>query len=281
MNDTNLVNILVAINITGLVLLAIIISVVLLFKMNWDVGVETVKQLAVGYRFLLADLRNAQTMILTLKSFNNFHFVKVQPILDMEEILIKHYDLLSKENHPLQYTVIEQLDILTFLRDQVRTETFLPNANLERDYGIFAKVVNRRWKEQILISPVKRRIILKLGVLKMFIGNRCTSPFNSGEDQNFTDKGVTKGQNDYDLQKFYRDFEELEDSREMIIETKRDAFEDIEEALANKDYDRLARLTLSELEVGDQGILTRLREIWDRIGSQNLPSNIRTELYAF
>ncbi|OMJ72813.1 hypothetical protein SteCoe_28648 [Stentor coeruleus] len=280
MNDTNLVNILVAINITGLVLIGIIISVVLLFKMNWDVGIETVKQLAIGYRFLLADLRNAQTMILTLKSFNNFHFVKVKPILDMEEILIEHYGLLSKENHPLQYTVIEQLDILTFLRDQVRTETFLPNKNLERDYLIFAKVVNRRWKEQILISPIKRRILLKLGVLNMFIGNRCTSPFNSGENLNFDDKGVTKGQSDYDLQKFYKDFENFEDSREMAIDTKRDAFEDIEESIANKDYDQLARLTLSELEVGDQNMLSQLREIWDKIGPQNLAPNIRTELYA-
>ncbi|OMJ82282.1 hypothetical protein SteCoe_17063 [Stentor coeruleus] len=277
MIDANLVNILVAINATGVVLIIIILIIVALFRMNWDVSIETVKQLAVGYRYLLADLRNAQTMILTLKSFNNSHFVKEKPIKQMEEILIKHYDLLSKENHPLQYTVIEQLDVLTFLRGQVHKETFLPNKNLERDYGLFAKVVNRRWREQILITPVKRRILLKLGVLKMFLGKRETQPFNSGDNQSYMDKKI-KGHDDLDLTKFYDDFDNFDSGR--IMDTRRDVLEEIEEALANDEIERLVKITHAQLEANDPRVLGRLREIWNQIGYDQLPKNLQSELYS-
>lgn len=283
MVDENLVNIIIAINVTGLVLILIILLMVLVFRAKWDVGIDTVKQLAIAYRFLLADLRNAQKMILTLRTYNSFRFVKTDPIEKMIDILTEHYKLLSKENHPLQYTVVEQLDILSFMKLQVKEVTLLPSKKLERDFGLLVKVVNRRWREQILISPVKRKLLLKLGVLKMFLGKMITKPFNSGEDSNYLEKGeATKGE--YDIGKLYQDFEDLESSREMVIDTKRDnengAIGEIDDAINKNDLNRLIKITGDQITYEDSQILHYLKSVWTRIGLEKLPQNLHSQLFA-
>jgi hypothetical protein len=276
MADSNLVNILMVINIVGLIMGFIIILMIAMFRLNWDVGIESIKQLAVAYRFLLDDLRNSQKMILTLKSMTNFHFVRKEPIVKMEEILVNHYQLLSKEKHPLQFTVMEQLDILSFLREQVEDETLLPSFKLERDYGLLVRVVNRRWKEQILFNPIKRRILLKLGVLKLFLGERQTNPFNSGETgEMYKDKKNSE----YDINKFYREFEEMESSREGIIENQFGR-EDINNAVRKKDFELLIQITISLIDANDQKLLKRVKKAWNKLGTSQLPQNIHQQLFS-
>jgi len=276
MVDSNLVNILVAVNVVALVFILVFFLLILLFKLRWDVGVDTIKQLAIAYRYLLDDLRNAQRMILELKSMTNFHFVRVEPIRKMENLLVEHYQLLSKERHPLQFTVMEQLDILTYLRSVVEDETFLPSKKLERDYGLLVKVVNRRWVEQILFNPIKRRILLKLGVLKLFLGNRETNPFNSGETGD-VDK-ARKNPRDYDLNQFYREFEDMESSRDGIVDTrygKRDA----KQAVMTRDLEKMMTISLVALDTNDKELLKSVKKGWQKLGTENIPRNLYNQLF--
>ena len=278
MVDENLVNILVAINITGLVLIVIIFIMIYVFNIKWDIGIDSIKQLAIAYRCLLSDLRNAQKMILTLRTFTNYNFVKFEPIEKMTTLLTDHYKLLSDENHPLQYTVLEQLDILCFIKGQVHNETLLPSKNLERDYGLLKTVVTRRWREQILINPIKRRLLLKLGVLKLFLGNRETKPFNSGDDSNCFKKGE-KTTDRYDIDKFYKEFEDMESSGDVMVDTKRNLVEDIEEAVESKDINALIKATEIQLDYQDQQVLLYLKNVWNAIGIEKLPKNLYDHLF--
>lgn len=276
MVDSNLVNIIIAVNVVALVFIVIILLITFLFRLSWDVGVDTIKQLAIAYRYLLDDLRNAEQMILTLKSMTNFHFVRVAPIDKMEDILVGHYQLLSKEKHPLQFTVMEQLDILTFLRDQVAKETLLPSKKLERDYGLLVMVVNRRWKEQILFNPIKRRILLKLGVLKMFLGKRETNPFNSGEIGD-VDK-ARKNPREYDLNQFYREFEDMESSRDGIIDKNYDP-KDLKQAVRQRDFHELINITIDAIDGNQENMLKKVRKAWEKLGTEHLPSHLQSQLF--
>jgi hypothetical protein len=277
MVDSNFNNLLIAINVTAVVLIVIIILLFLIFRLKWDIGVEDVQQLALGYRYLLADLRNAQKMILTLRTFNNFRFVKLEPIEKMEKILLDHYHLLSKENHPLQYTVVEQLDILTYMRTQAKPQTLLPCPKLERDYGLLVKVVNRRTREQILMSPVKRRLLLKLGVLKLLLGRRETQPFNSGENLDYI-KNKTKDNENPDLNKFYQEFEDLESSREILSETKKDPIDEINELV--DDIPGLLLVTQIHISNKNPDALNHLRKVWTNKGINQLPKRLRSKLFS-
>ena len=278
MVDANLINILIAINATGIVLLVVLFGMVFMFRFKWEVGIESVKQLAIAYRYLLSDLRNAQKMILTLRTFNNYKFVKIDPIGKMVEILENHYKLLSDENHPLQYTVLEQLDILSYMKGQVEEETLLPSKNLERDYSLLTRVVTRRWREQLLLSPVKRRLLLKLGVLKMFLGNRETKPFNSGDDSGYFDKRKVI-ENDFDVNKYYKDFEDLESSRDAYDDTRKSPFEEIDGAVDDNDIEELLRITEIQLDFQDSDVLVYLKNAWSKIGIGKLPQKFHHQLF--
>lgn len=276
MVDSNLVDILVAVNAIAVVFIFVFFLLIVIFKLRWDVGVDTIKQLAIAYRYLLDDLRNAQRMILELKSMTNFHFVRVEPIKKMENLLVEHYQLLSKEKHPLQFTVMEQLDILTYLRSEVKDETLLPSKKLERDYGLLIKVVNRRWVEQILFNPIKRRILLKLGVLKLFLGNRETNPFNSGETGD-VDK-ARKNPRDYDLNQFYREFEDMESSREGIMDTKYGK-RDVKQASRTKDFEKMVNITIVAIDAKDEELLKSVKKGWQKLGTENIPRNLYAQLF--
>jgi hypothetical protein len=190
--DSNMTSILGAINLTSLVIFIFLMFVYVLFKLKWPVNMDSVKQLAMSYRYLLVDLRNAQKMILKLRVMPSFQFVHEDALKEMMRLLREHYMLLYSENHPLQYTVLEQLDSLEFLRKQVAYQTLLPNKKLEANFETFVKVIQRRWREQILMTPLKRRILLKLLTLGMFLGNRKARPFNVGSTFNFINAGDYK-----------------------------------------------------------------------------------------
>mmetsp|Transcript_8541 Transcript_8541/g.8479 ORF Transcript_8541/g.8479 Transcript_8541/m.8479 type:complete len:473 (+) Transcript_8541:121-1539(+) len=208
--DSNMTSLMIVVNVTSAILLVFLMGIFILFRLQWPVHLKTVKNLALGYRFLLADLRNAQKMILILRAKSNYQFVKAEPINGMIKILREHYNLLYKENHPLQYTVLEQLDILDFLKQKVVNQTLLPCKRLEESYSLLVNVINRRWKEQILMSPVKRRILLKLYILRWFLGRFNTTPFNSGASVNYVGKGYGKRQigiDDLEMEKLYNKLE--------------------------------------------------------------------------
>ena len=276
MVDANLVNILIAINATAFGLIGLIILLVCAFGLKWDVGIETVKELAVGYRMLLQDLRNAQMMILNLRTFTSFMFVKAEPVQKMVGLLEEHYKLLSYENHPLQYTIAEQIDILSFLESQIKKVTLLPNENLERDFSLLLRVINRRTNEQILISPVKRRLLLKLGVFRMFLGKRKIQPLNT-----FVDSPRDKRKNNNDEYNYdkYKDFDDLESSRELIIETSRNPTEDIDEAVRKMNFSLLVQITEVQLEFKDPNILMYLRDAWKKADISKLPKELYTQLF--
>ena len=278
MIDSNLVDLLVAINVTAFVIIGLFVFLIFFFRVKWPVGADTIKQLAAGYRYMLTDLRNAQQMILTLRAFNSFRFVRKDPVEKMIELLTEHFRLLNKENHPLQHTVVEQMDILDSFRHQIDSETWMPCRNLERDYPILVSVVNRRWREQILMSPVKRRILLKLVLLRMFLGNRETKPFNSGEDTNYLEKG-TKGMSEFDLNKFYREFEDMESSREMIGDGRAELVGEIDHYLASNNREQLIKITEMQIAARDPEILDYLKNIWNQFGLESLPHGLHAQLF--
>lgn len=190
--DSNMTSILSAINLTAMVIFVFLMFVYVLFKLKWPINLDSVKQLAMSYRYLLVDLRNAQKMILQLRVLPSFQFVHEDCIKEMMRLLREHYILLYSENHSLQYTVLEQLDSLEFLRKQVGYQTLLPNKKLEANFETFVQVIQRRWREQILMTPLKRRILLKLLTLSLFLGNRKARPFNVGTTFNYISSGDYK-----------------------------------------------------------------------------------------
>jgi hypothetical protein len=56
----------------------------------------------------------------------NYQFVRIRPIEKMLELLREHYLLLYREKHVLQFTVLEQMDVLAFLLEKVREKSLLP-----------------------------------------------------------------------------------------------------------------------------------------------------------
>lgn len=295
--DSNMNALLIAVNVAAGIILCLMIFIFVLFKLTWPVNLKTVKSVAVGYRYLLADLRNAQKMILILRARSNYQFVKAEPILQMIQILKDHYYLLYSENHHLQYTVLEQLDLLDYLKKRVQAVTLLPCKKLEDSYGLLIKVVNRRWKEQILMTPVKRRLLLKLYILKMFIGDRYIQPFNSGDINNYIGKGDTKrpiGISDFEIDQLYDKIESVliekldsdpENSHRGLVFGNADADSDlwlisnIHKAQDNDNLDWLVDLTEKAIESGSGEANSILMKIWDERGTMNLPEDLRMRLY--
>lgn len=57
--DRNLKQILTAVNGGAVVLAVLLMIMYLLFCLKWPVNIGTIKELALGYRYVLADIRNA------------------------------------------------------------------------------------------------------------------------------------------------------------------------------------------------------------------------------
>ncbi|CAG9333037.1 unnamed protein product [Blepharisma stoltei] len=294
--DENMVSILVAVNVAALIILLFLMCAYFIFCLKWPVNLKTVKNLALGYRFLLADLRNAQKMILVLRSLSHYQFVKAEPVVAMIKLLRDHYYLLYNENHPLQYTVLEQLDILNYLQQRVSSQTLLPCKKLEENFGLVVRVMNRRWREQILMTPVKRRILLKLYILRMFIGNRIMKPFNSGEQNNYIGKGEKMRPidvYDFDMDKLYQKLEKVlsDDVNEekmnditFIGGIDGDSLSlkgNIQKAHEENNIHWLVDLTENALNIGDEDSIEMLAEIWDERGIKNLPEDLRSRLKEY
>jgi hypothetical protein len=71
-------------------------------------------------------------------------FIRVDPIEKMIELLREHYLLLYHEKHSLQFTVLEQMDALTYLLSMAKEKSLLPCVKLEKNFPLFVDVVNRR-----------------------------------------------------------------------------------------------------------------------------------------
>ena len=121
-------------------------------------------------------------------------------------------------------------------------------------------------------------MLLKLGVLKLFLGNRETKPFNSGDDSNCFKKGE-KTTDRYDIDKFYKEFEDMESSGDVMVDTKRNLVEDIEEAVESKDINALIKATEIQLDYQDQQVLLYLKNVWNAIGIEKLPKNLYDHLF--
>jgi hypothetical protein len=134
----------------------------------------------------MVDLRNAQKMIMRLRTLQTHRFVHKEPIRDMILLLGRHYELLYNEKHFLQYTVLEQMEELGFLEKLVKTNTLLPCKKLEQDLDLVTYVIRRRWQEQCLMNHKKRRILLKLFFLRWFTRGLKTVPWLA--DQNSQDQ---------------------------------------------------------------------------------------------
>mmetsp|Transcript_18375 Transcript_18375/g.33017 ORF Transcript_18375/g.33017 Transcript_18375/m.33017 type:complete len:510 (+) Transcript_18375:2705-4234(+) len=177
--DTNLTLFLSVINMIGISLIGFVLLFSLIFCLKWPVHLHTIKELALGYRYLLNDLRNAQRMILVLRSLRSFQFVKAQNIVEMITLLREHYLLLYGEKHALQYTVLEQMDVLNFLKERVDRFSLLPCRRLEENFDLLVKLIKRRTREQVMVNPLKRRLLLKMFILKMFLGHRTLKHVSS------------------------------------------------------------------------------------------------------
>ena len=175
--DANMTTILAVTNLSGLLLQFFILTLSVLFCLKWPASQRTVKQLMIRYRFLLIDLRNAQRMIMRLRTLQNHYFVHKEPIKGMIQLLGRHYQLLYNEKHFLQYTVLEQMEELGFLLNLVKSQSLLPCKRLENDIDLVIMVIRRRWNEQCLMSRKKRNILLKLFFLRWFTKGVKTGPW--------------------------------------------------------------------------------------------------------
>ncbi|OMJ81747.1 hypothetical protein SteCoe_17742 [Stentor coeruleus] len=184
MKDANLSELIYIINIFSAIVIGVALVIIFITRPKWPTNAEDVKILAASYRYVLNDFRNAQIMISRLQNTNEFMLMFIQPksITGMIEILYKHYNMLQKENHPLQFTAIEQLDALTHYESLVKTKSLLISPVIIETLPIILDVLKRRGSELIMMSPVKRRILLKITALRIIINGRNTVPFTIGVD---------------------------------------------------------------------------------------------------
>jgi hypothetical protein len=279
--DTNLTLFLSVINLIGLSLIGFVLLFSLLFCLKWPVHLATIKELALGYRYLLNDLRNAQRMILVLRSLRCYQFVKAQNIVEMMGLLREHYLLLYSERHALQYTVLEQMDVLSFLKDRVDRFSLLPCRRLEENFHELVQVIQRRSKEQIMISPLKRRLLLKMYLLKMFLGERTLQPVHFSKldfdsDTSMSHKAFKQLDNDAG-----HTFSGYKSNSMQSSVSNFDAFisPHVKELARNGDYLGLAALTEKALAELNEPLLKELKAMWKELGVENLPEDLKTALF--
>lgn len=184
MKGINLAELIYTINMFSVIVIGIVFITIFLTRPKWPTNAQDVKILAASYRFVLNDFRNAQIMISKLQNTNEFMLMFTQPkaITGMIEILYKHYNMLQIENHPLQFTAVEQLDTLTHYESLVKAKSILISPVIIEALPVILNVLKRRGCELIMMSPVKRRILLKINALRIIINGRPTVPFTIAVD---------------------------------------------------------------------------------------------------
>ena len=188
MVDSNFAQVISMMNIVIIIFAFFLIFSSVVFCLRWPTNINSIKELNIAYRDLLVDLRNAQKMILTLRGLASYQFVRAPPIEKMLDLLRDHYVLLYKEKHSLQFTVLEQMDALSYLLDEVVQNTLLPCERLEKNFPLLLEVGKRRGHNQILMNPLKRRILLKLYFLRIFTKNLNLHAWSSGDQFNMIGK---------------------------------------------------------------------------------------------
>lgn len=283
--DTNLTLFLSVINMIGICLIGFVLFFCVIFALKWPVHMSTIKELALGYRYLLNDLRNAQRMILVLRSLRSFQFVRAQNIVEMVSLLREHYLLLYRERHALQYTVLEQMDVLSFLKDRVDRFSLLPCRRLEENFDLLVKLFKRRTREQVLINPLKRRLLLKLFILKMFLGDRQLQPVYSNHKLSDTNTSLSeivksgKIKFEEDEPSFTYSTYKTNSKKSSVADEDSDYSAELRELVRLKDYRSLSILTEEALKDFDEQAMRQLKQVWITLGVEFLAEELRVGLF--
>ena len=131
-------------NLLASCLIFIFLVVFYICRFDWPTGTKQIKEIENSYRNTIQDLKNAEIMLLKLKTFANFLLVNPLAIKKMILILNDHYFLFKNENHQLQFTVLSQIEILAHYELKVAKESLLPHPKLEENLDLVVSVINKR-----------------------------------------------------------------------------------------------------------------------------------------
>lgn len=284
LEDGNLVEILWSMNALAACLFGTLLVIILITKCDWPVTKNEVRLLESSYRFMIGDLQNAEEMVLRLKALNSYLLVKPSAIAKMIEILSEHFELLKREEHNLQYTVLEQMEVLYYYQEQVLEQSLFPSRKLEKNLKIVISVVQRRWHEQMLMNPIKRKILLKILALNLFFNNKATLPFTSGnnEEDFYSDFGFKSNEKHHAASE--TTFTGMNDTQiavdeKYLIDSSRQ-LKEIQFAVTRKNVRKLIELTENYVENLDLDLIEELRDAWDAVGREMLPIHLYEKLYA-
>eukprot|EP00743_Colponemidia_sp_Colp-15_P004559 GILK01004914.1.p1 GENE.GILK01004914.1~~GILK01004914.1.p1 ORF type:complete len:1216 (-),score=339.13 GILK01004914.1:312-3959(-) len=138
---------------------------------EWTVNEKTVKECSWGHEQMLDDIRKGSQLFAKM-SMRHHELVRLDLLRYMLKLLKRHYSAAQEENHLLQFTLLDLLEELADLYQNCKERSLLPNPMLEACLEDFSKVISRRFKEQMLMSKRKRRILLKLLALRYMTNGR-------------------------------------------------------------------------------------------------------------
>lgn len=170
--ERNMADILLCFTLIGMVLSVLWILFVICLRAKWPVNAKGLKLQLLGYKDIIEDLRSATRVVLQLKTTTSYYFVRKDILETLIDKLIFHYKYIEKDGHLLTLTLMERLEQLTYFFNQVKHTSLLPCQRLEENLDLFSMVMQRRWRQQVLMNPIKRRVLLKLYILKLFMGDR-------------------------------------------------------------------------------------------------------------
>ena len=281
LEDANFVDILWTMDLLSICSIGGIILVILISRLEWPVTSNEIKILEACYKMLIKDLRVAEEMILKLKTMGSYLLVQPRAIEKMINLLLGHYKILNHEDHSLQYTVLNQIDTLEFMWQRVVQDSLLPCRKLEKNLSDFVRVVLRRWHSEMLMNPVKRRILLKILCLNLFFGNRKTLPFTTGIDESFYGdfeyKRGEKASSDTTFTGVNDTIVPVDEK--YLIESSRQ-LKEIRHAVERRNIKKMIELTENYVECADLDLIDELRDSWDILGRELLPLSLYEQLYA-
>eukprot|EP00742_Colponemidia_sp_Colp-10_P005859 GILJ01006270.1.p1 GENE.GILJ01006270.1~~GILJ01006270.1.p1 ORF type:complete len:1218 (-),score=254.12 GILJ01006270.1:320-3973(-) len=162
---------LTVLNCIALSFYGLVILVCFFLGVEWTVNGKTVKECSWGHEQMLDDIRKGSQLFAKM-SMRHHELVRLDLLRYMLKLLKRHYSAAQEENHLLQFTLLDLLEELADLYQNCKERSLLPNPMLEACLEDFSKVISRRFKEQMLMSKRKRRILLKLLALRYMTNGR-------------------------------------------------------------------------------------------------------------
>jgi hypothetical protein len=280
LQDTNMSNLLLNINITFVLLLASLMLVFFTINLQWPTNLEDLNFLKKCYSFIVENLKNSYKMTLKLNSLDNYFLIRPSPITKLKELVYQDYILLKNENHLLQHTALDIIQLLSFYETKVASQSLLSSEKLEKNIGIVVSVIKRRWREQVLMNPVKRRLLLKILSLSLFLKNKFRFPFSPADDDNFEYKAPKKNLHDAnDTVLTGINETQIAIDEKYLIESSRQ-LKEIKHALERRNVKKMIEISNSYINNGDMDVMEELRDAWDIIGRELIPLNLYEKLYA-